>query len=489
MNSPAQAMDAVQEDFSQAQMEQLLQKQRDSFLAEGEVTYQSRIDRLDRLAKLLHENQDALVQAMSEDFGHRSHHQSIVADFYGSYEAIKHQKKELKKWMKPEKRRSPFPLGLIGARSEVHYQPKGVVGNITTWNFPVFVAITPLAGILAAGNRCLVKLTEVTPRTSNLLKALFAQYFDETEVAGITGGPETGAAFSALKLDHIIFTGATSIGKYVLQGAANHLTPVTLELGGKSPVIVGQSANLEETALRIFTGKALNVGQVCISPDYAFVHESQIDTFVSAATAHIEKMFPSMLNNDDYSSVINARHYQRLQSYIDDAREKGGDVRQINPANEDFSQQTSTHKIPMTLVINPSDDMKVMQDEIFGPIISIKSYKNIADVINFINQGERPLALYYFGEDSIERDRVLAETTSGGACVNDVIAHAGVEDIPFGGIGPSGMGNYHGFEGFKTFSHAKAVFKQSKIYMMKFTGMIPPYNDKTDKTLEFMTKD
>ncbi len=488
MNSPATAVETAFEDYSLEQMNSILQKQRDSFLAEGYPSYEVRIDRLTRLEKLLHENQEDLVKAMSKDFGHRSWHQSVVTDFYGSYEAIKHQKKELKKWMKPEKRRSPFPLGLIGAKSEIHYQPKGVVGNITTWNFPVFVAATPLAGILAAGNRCMVKLTEVTPHTSNLLKTLFEKYFDETEVVGITGGPDTGAAFSSLTLDHIIFTGATSIGKYVLQGAAPNLTPVTLELGGKSPVIVSESADSAESALRIFTGKSFNVGQVCISPDYAFVHESKLEQFIKDVEAHVSTMYPTMLNNNDYSSIVNGRHYERLQSYLQDAKDKGGDVRPINPANEDFTQQQGTHKIPMTLVVNPTDDMKVMTDEIFGPIMSIKPYKDISEVIHFINSGPRPLALYYFGHNAAEQDNVMKNTTSGGVAINDVIAHAGVEDIPFGGIGPSGMGNYHGYEGFKTFSHAKSIFTQSKIYMMKFTGMIPPYTDKTEKTLEYMTK-
>ncbi len=491
MNSSAQAISETQNqvDFSQEQMQAILQKQRDSFMKDGFPSLEIRIDRLNRLEKLLRENQQELVEAMAQDFGHRSHHQSLIADFYASFETIKHQKKHIKKWMKKEKRKSPAPLGLIGARSEVHYQPKGVIGNITTWNFPVFVAIGPTAAIIGAGNRCMVKLTEVTPHTSNLMQTLFAKYFDETEVAGITGGPETGADFSSLDLDHILFTGATSIGKYVLQGAANTLTPVTLELGGKSPVVIGKQQDLKETALRIFTGKALNVGQVCISPDYAFVHESQLNDFIQAAEDHIKQMFPTMLNNPDYTSVVNERHYQRLQSYIQDAQDKGGDVRQVNPANEDFSSQNGTHKIPMTIVVNPSDDMKVMQEEIFGPLISIKTYKDIKEVVQYINANPRPLALYYFGHDNQERDYVLQETISGGVAVNDVVAHAGVEDIPFGGIGPSGMGNYHGYEGFKTFSHQKAVFKQSKLFVMKYTGMMPPYGEKTDKTLEFMLKE
>jgi len=489
MNSQVKAFDSATKDFTSEEMAAIVAKQRESFLKEGPVSYETRINRLDRLAKLLHDNQDALVECMSQDFGHRSSHQSLIADFYACYEGIKHHKKELKKWMKPEKRRSPMPLNFLGARSEVQYQPKGVIGNITTWNFPIFVAIGPLIGILAAGNRSVVKLTEVTPRTSNLLAKLFEKYFDETEVAGVTGGPETGAAFSALELDHIVFTGATSIGKHVLRGAAENLTPVTLELGGKSPVVVSQSYDPAEAALRIFTGKALNAGQVCISPDYAFVHETQLADFIREATNHVTKMFPTMVNNKDYSSIINARHQARIQSYIDDAIEKGAEVRVINPGNEDFSQQNGTHKLPMTLVINPTDDMLIMQEEIFGPVVAIKSYSNIQEPIQYINAHARPLALYYFGNDNDERDKVLAETTSGGVCVNDVIAHCGNEDIPFGGIGPSGMGNYHGFDGFKTFSHAKGVFKQSKIFMMKHTNMIPPYNKKTDQAIKFMTQE
>jgi coniferyl-aldehyde dehydrogenase len=467
----------------------ILAKQRASFEKEGFVSYERRLDRLNRLESLLYDNIDILCEALKEDFGHRSLHQSKIADFYGSFEALKHTKKHLKKWMKDEKRQSPFPLGLIGAKSKIQYQPKGVVGNITTWNFPVFVACTPLIGILAAGNRCMVKLTEITPKTSELLKQLFAKYFDETEVVGITGGPEVGEAFSSLPLDHIIFTGATSVGKYILRGAAENLTPVTLELGGKSPVVLSRSADIKEAVLRIFTGKALNCGQVCISPDYVFVPEEQLELFTKLAEMHIKEMFPTMLNNDDYTSVVNRKHYDRIMGIIEDAQEKGADVRIINPAKEDFNTQTTTHKIPLTMIVNPSDDLRAMQEEIFGPVISIKTYKNIDDAINYINANPRPLSLYYFGDDAGEQAEVLNRTTSGGVAVNDVIAHAGVEDIPFGGIGPSGMGNYHGFEGFKTFSHAKSIFSQSKkIYMMKYTGVIPPYADKTEKTLEFMLK-
>lgn len=469
-------------------MQALLDKQRASFIKDGYPSLATRLDRLNRLENLIHENMPALCQAMSDDFGHRSAHQSQVADMYASLESIKQTKKNLARWMKPEKRKSPMPLGLLGARSQVIYQPKGVIGNITTWNFPVFVAITPLAGILAAGNRCMVKLTEVTPKTSDLLQQLFSQYFDETEVVGITGGVQVGADFSGLPLDHIIFTGATSVARYILQAAAPNLTPVTLELGGKSPVIIGRSADLDETTLRIFAGKALNVGQVCISPDYVFVPEEQLEDFVRLANKHVKTLFPSILDNPDYTSVINERHYQRIRSAIDDAKQKGIDVREINPINEDLSQQQGTHKIPMTLVIKPSDDCLIMQNEIFGPVICIKTYSNVQETIDYINNNPRPLALYYFGNDSQEKRNILHNTTSGNVTINDVIAHAGVEDLPFGGIGPSGMGNYHGFDGFKTFSHAKGVFTQTKMNMMKLSGMMPPYGKKTEKTLDVLLK-
>lgn len=465
-----------------------LNKMRDSFLEEGHVSYESRIDRLNRLEQLLFDNLQPLCDAMSEDFGHRSSHQSRVTDFYASVETIKFTRDNLKKWMKNEKRKPPLPLRLIGTKAHIQYQPKGVVGNITTWNFPVYVAVGPTAGIIGAGNRCMVKLTEVTPKTSEMMKQLFTKYFHETEIVGVTGGPQTGAAFAELPLDHILFTGATSVGRHIMQAAVKNLTPVTLELGGKSPVIVSRSYDMKTAAERIFTGKSLNCGQVCISPDYCFVPEEKLGEFFTHAENHIKAMFPTMLNNPDYTSVVNERHQQRILSYIDDARQKGADVREINPAGENFSQQKTTHKVPLTMVVNPSDDLQVMQSEIFGPILCVKTYKNVDECIRYINSHPRPLALYYFGYDKQEQDHVLNNTTSGGVVVNDVLAHAGLEDAPFGGVGHSGMGNYHGIDGFRTFSHAKTVMTQSKINMMKYTGMIPPYSKKTDQSLEFMLK-
>lgn len=476
-------------DTGAAEMQAALEKQRAAYLEEGAVSAEVRIDRLKRLVDLVHDHREEFVAALSKDFGHRSSHQSLMSDIFSSLETIKHSIKSVKKWMKPEKRKAPSPMNIFGARARIEYQPKGVVGILGTWNFPLNTVISPLAGILAAGNRALIKYSEVTPATSELLDRLVKQYYKEDEVTGFLGGPEAGAAFSALPLDHLIFTGATSIGKHVLRAASEHLTPVTLELGGKSPVIVSRDADMAEAVRRIFAGKALNVGQVCLSPDYVFVPEDQLQDFVGLAEKTITEMFPTMLNNPDYSSVINERHYQRLLSYLEDAKEKECTIRQVNPAKEDFSQQEGVHKIPMTLFVEPTEDTLVMQNELFGPFICVKAYKKIDSCIDYINSHPRPLGLYYFGKKTGDEVRkVLDNTTSGGVCINDVMVHASCEDIPFGGIGPSGMGNYHGFEGFKTFSHARSVFTSTKLNLQALGGMLPPYGEKADKTLKGLIK-
>ncbi|MEL6831102.1 MAG: coniferyl aldehyde dehydrogenase, partial [Pseudomonadota bacterium] len=353
--------------------------------------------------------------------------------------------------------------------------PKGVVGIISPWNFPVQLTFGPLANVFAAGNRAMIKPSEFTERTSDLMKELFAKYFDEDIVAVATGGPDVGAAFSKLAFDHLVFTGATSIAHHVMRAAADNLVPLTLELGGKSPVILGRSANLEKAASRIMAGKTLNAGQICLAPDYAFVPEEKTRDFVGAAQVAVEKMFPTGLkDNDDYTSVVNQRHFDRLNGYLDDARSKGAEVIEINPTGDNFSQQPH-HKIAPHLILNPSDDMQVMQDEIFGPILPIKTYQETSDAVAYVNANDRPLGLYYFGEDAGERDQVINKTTSGGVTVNDVIFHVAQEELPFGGIGPSGMGAYHGHDGFLEFTHKKAVYSQTGSEMLAM--MRPPYTD------------
>lgn len=457
----------------------ILAKQKAAHLRDGIPSVEKRIDWLDRSIDLLTTHGDKLNEAMREDFGHRSVDQSNFTDIAGSIGALKHAKKHVKTWMKPEKRSTDFPLGLFGAKARIQYQPKGVIGVISPWNFPVNLTFTPLAGVFAAGNRTMIKPSEFTERTSELMKQLFAEYYSEEEVAVVTGGPDVGAAFSKLAFDHLLFTGATSIAYHVMRAAADNLVPLTLELGGKSPVILGESADLEKAAKRIMAGKTLNAGQICLAPDYAFVPKAKTQDFIKAASASVESMFPAGIkDNDDYTSVINQRHFERLNGYIDDARSKGAEVINLNPKQEDLIQQPH-HKIAPTIIVDPTDDMKVMQDEIFGPILPIKTYGSTQEAVDYINAHPRPLGLYYFGQDADEREHVLNNTTSGGVTVNDVIFHVAQEDLPFGGVGPSGMGSYHGVDGFREFSHRKSVYTQVGPDLMAIAR--PPYGEKYRK--------
>lgn len=457
---------------SRDEMMRILEKQKAAQLREGIPTEQRRAEWLDRCIAALLTNQTKIVDALSEDFGHRSKDQSLFTDVVASVDSLKHSKKHLSKWMKPEKRKPISPLGFLGAKARVEFQPKGVVGVVAPWNFPVNLTFVPLAGIIAAGNRSIIKPSEFTPATSQVMKEMIEEAFDESEIAVVTGGAETGAAFSSLPFDHLLFTGATSIAYHVMRAASENLVPLTLELGGKSPVIVSESADMEKTAARIMAGKTLNAGQICLAPDYIFTPEHKVGEFVTAATNAVTKMYPTLKDNDDYTSVINQRHFDRLQGYLEDARAKGAEIVEINPADENFSQQPH-HKIPPTLVLNPSDDMDVMKDEIFGPILPVKTYKASDEAIGYINDNPRPLGLYYFGSDKAEETRVLNNTTSGGVTVNDVLFHNAAEDLPFGGVGPSGMGAYHGHDGFLEFSHKKAIYTQTNSEILAI--MRPPY--------------
>jgi len=470
-------------------MREIFEGQRRAFLEEGVVTAETRIDRLDRVRRMIGRHQDAIVEACHRDFGSRSRHQSRMSEVMSVMGGMQYARDRVRNWMRGEKRKVMFPLSLLGARARVEFQPKGVVGTLGTWNFPVYTSIVPLAGIFAAGNRAMVKFSEIAPETSGLLQMLIGEHFDETECAGITGGPDVGAEFASLPFDHMIFTGGTGIGRHILRAAAENLTPVTLELGGKSPVIVGRSYDLDKAAGRIMVGKALNLGQACLAPDYCLVPRERVEEFAAATENHVATMFPRIIENPDYSAVVNARHHRRIAAMVQDARERGGDVREINPAGEDFTRQPDgLCKMPMTLVIEPSDDMLVMQEEIFGPVLCVRGYETIDDCIRYVNAKPRPLGLYYFGNDPEEERRVLDRTISGGVTVNDVMVHSSCEDLPFGGIGPSGMGSYHGRDGFLTFSHQKPVFRQSRIDVMKLSGMMPPYGAKCEKQLDRMCK-
>ena len=469
-------------------MNAILARQKAAHLRDGPPDAAVRIDRLDRCIKLLIDYEKQITAAINADFGNRPAEVTGVTDIAGSIGPLKHAKAHLQGWMKPEKRKTtPALLGLFGAKAEVRYQPKGVVGVISPWNFPVNLTFSPLAGVLAAGNRAMIKPSEYTPKTSALMASMFASAFDEEEIAVIVGGPEVGQAFSELAFDHLIFTGATSVARHVMRAAAQNLVPLTLELGGKSPVVLGRSADFATAAARVMAGKTMNAGQICLAPDYVLAPQDKLNVFVDEAKKSVAAMFPTIKDNPDYTAVIADRHYDRIRGYVDDARAKGAEIVEINPADEDFSQQEH-RKIPPTLILNPTDDMKVMQEEIFGPLLPVKTYGAIGEATAYINAHDRPLAIYYFGQDDVERERVVDGTTSGGVTVNDVIFHVAQEELPFGGVGPSGMGSYHGVDGFKEFSHRKAVYRQIKTDIGPMKMLRPPYGEGVRKFLASQMK-
>ena len=464
-------------------LDAILAAQRAASESERPTPITVRKDRLDRAIRMMIDNAETFCTVLAADFGQRSRELTMLTDIISSIRSLKHARKYVARWSRRERRRLDFPLGLLGARAWIDYQPKGVVGVIAPWNFPVQLTMSPLAGIFAAGNRAMVKTSEFTPRTAALFEEIAGRYFDPSELAFVSGGPEVGQAFSALPFDHLLFTGATGVGRHILRAAADNLTPVTLELGGKSPVIIGRSADIAQATMRIATGKMMNAGQICLAPDYLIVPDDREGAVVSGLQAAASALYPRVLDNPDYTAVVNERHHLRLQSYLDDARAKGGEIIAVNPAGEDIAASNGT-VMPLTIVRNPSDDMAVMRDEIFGPVLPVRTYRTVDEAIAFVNGRDRPLGLYYFGTDEAEQRQVLERTVSGGVTINDVIFHVAAEELPFGGIGPSGMGHYHGFEGFKTFSHARSVYRQPRIDVAKLGGFKPPYGRTTEATIK-----
>ena len=464
-------------------MQGLLARQKAAHLRDGAPTAEQRVDRIDRCIGLLVDHCSEIEQALNDDFGARSKEATAFTDVASSVGTLKYAKAKLRAWMRPEKRRTtPAILGLFGARAEVRFQPKGVIGIISPWNFPVNLTFTPLAGVLAAGNRAMIKPSEYTPATSALMARMFGSVFSDEEVAVVTGGPEVGQTFAALPFDHLVFTGATSIAAHVMRAAAENLTPLTLELGGKSPVIVSRSADIGRAAARIMNGKTMNAGQICLAPDYVMVPNDKVQAFVDSAKAAVAEMFPTIKDNPDYTAVISQRHYDRISGYVDEARTAGAEVIELKPEGEDLSQQEH-RKIAPTLILDPSDQLKVMKEEIFGPVLPVKGYASVGEAVAYVNAHDRPLGLYYFGEDAGEREQVLSQTTSGGVTVNDVVFHVAQEDLPFGGVGLSGMGSYHGRDGFREFSHRKAVYTQIKADLPQLKALRPPYGPAIRKYL------
>ncbi len=464
-------------------LNRLLRQQQQAFGGDMNPSREVRLDRLARLERLLDDDAEReFAEAISQDFGNRSRVETVLAETIFTRTAIKQARKHLKAWMKP--RRMPTAMTYLPGRSRLLRQPLGVVGIISPWNYPLQLALAPLVGALAAGNRAMLKPSEFTPRLSEVLRRRIAEVFAEDEVAVVVGDADVGKAFSALPFDHLVFTGSTPVGRIVAQAAAKNLTPVTLELGGKSPAIIDASADFARIVERIAFGKLLNAGQTCIAPDYLLVPRDRRDELVAALRAVVARMYPTIQDNPDYTSIVSDRHYQRLRELVDDARARGAQVVELAPAGE--SADPARRKLAPTLLLDVDDSMRVMQEEIFGPLLPIVAVDSAQAAIDYVNAHDRPLALYWFGEDRAARDRVLAHTISGGVTINDTLLHIAQEALPFGGVGPSGQGCYHGEFGFRQFSKEKPVFIQSRLSGVKL--LYPPYGAFTEKMLKALAR-
>ena len=440
--------------------------------------YAQRMDDLARLRAAYQPRVEEFAKATSADFGRRSRHESLLSDGMTVLNEIDHLRRHLRGWM--QARRAAADWLFAPARTEVRYQPLGVVGIIAPWNYPVNLALKPLAAAVAAGNHVMLKPSEHTPRTSALLQQLLADVFPAERVATVLGGPDVAAAFAALPFDHLFFTGSTAVGRKVMAAAAPNLTPVTLELGGKSPVIVAPDYPIATAVDRIAAGKFLNAGQTCIAPDYVLLPRSAIPDFVGEMQKYISARYPDLAANPDYSSIVNPAQYARLRGYLDQAQAAGAKIIELAPGD------TGQRVLPPTLVLDAREDLALMQEEIFGPILPLVAVASVDAAIDYINARPRPLSLYHFDNDKARTQRVLERTIAGGVSINDTVMHFAQSDLPFGGVGPSGMGHYHGREGFLTFSKQKPVLYQARWTSMKF--MRPPYRGMADFLVKFLTR-
>jgi acyl-CoA reductase-like NAD-dependent aldehyde dehydrogenase len=464
-------------------MREMLQRMREAQRADVFPSYESRVGDLDRLERAILRRKDEIVDAIVRDFGHRARAEIQLSEIFLTVEEIRYARENLKGWMT----RRDAAVGWLfrPARAELVPQPLGVIGVISPWNYPLSLALIPLVNALAAGNRVMIKPSEYTPASGELLRSLLADAFEPDHVGVVLGDATVGAAFAGLAFDHLVFTGSTQVGRHVMRAAAENLVPVTLELGGKSPAIVGRDVSLATAAERIASGKLFNSGQTCIAPDYVLVPIEKRETFIDELRKAVARMAPSIADNPDYTCVVNDRHYRRLVGYLDEARAKGARVIEVNPRGETLD--AAQRKLPLTLVVEPDDALRVMQDEIFGPILPIKAYTSIEEAFAFINDRPRPLALYYFSDDKDETERVLHETIAGGVTVNDAMLHVGQPGLPFGGVGASGMGAYHGRWGFDTFTRMKPVFHQAKVNGGALIR--PPYGRVLDAALKVLLRE
>ncbi|MBA3487839.1 MAG: coniferyl aldehyde dehydrogenase [Lysobacter sp.] len=436
----------------------LFDQQAAQFLEQPFPTLDQRRKWLGDLDRSIRSHLPQIQQALGRDFGHRCEEETLLAEIMGSLNAISYARKHLKSWMKPRSRR--VDMSFQPATARIVPQPLGVVGIMAPWNYPFGLVIKPLISALAAGNRVMIKPSELTPAVAALLRTMLGEIFAESQVCVIEGDDQVARAFTELPFNHLLFTGSSSTGKQVMAAAARNLTSLTLELGGKSPTIIGEDYDMALAAKSIATGKAFNCGQTCTAPDYVLVPKARIQEFIDSFADTIRRMYPDPIQNPDYTSVINTRHFDRLQGYLSDAVTRGARIIDIYPASR---SDEATRKLLPTLVIDPPEDSRIMHDEIFGPLLVVIPYGQLKDAMDFINRRPRPLALYVFTNDRSVEDAVLRGTVSGGVTVNDTLLHYTQESLPFGGVGNSGFGAYHGETGFQTFSHAKPVFRQSRI--------------------------
>ena len=435
-------------------MEKALQTQKEAFIKNGPPNYKLRIDRLRRCIALIKGYEPKIIEALNQDFKNRSIHEIKISEIDQTIRNLLFTIKNLKKWMRPQKRMSSLGTGLLGARALMTPTPLGSVGIIAPWNFPVAMVFYPATSILAAGNSIMAKPSEITPATSSLIKEAVDKYFDVSEFAVFLGGPKTGQRFSSLSHDHLLYTGSGKVAKKVLEVASKNLIPTTLELGGKSPTIISDDAKLSLAAKRILFAKTLNSGQICLSPDYIFLKKGLENNFVS----ELKKTFSKFYNNNanDYTSMVNTTHYNRMQSYLDDAIKKGATVTSLGELDSKEKNTISTK-----LIFGVNDTMEVMKNEIFGPLLPVMLYEDLSEVADYINKHDHPLGLYFFGKNKYQQDYIINNTRSGGVTINDTMFHLLQSRLPFGGVGSSGYGYYHGYEGFLNFSNLRAIYHQT----------------------------
>jgi coniferyl-aldehyde dehydrogenase len=464
----------------EAELASLLGKLKAAQRKSAAPDYEARISHLEKLERALIARKQDFVNAIAMDYGVRSKHETLAGEVMVLINEIKHARAHLHEWMETDAREVSWMF--MPARAEVLMQPVGVVGIMSPWNYPLQLAVGPLIGALAAGNRVMIKPSELTPDTGELLRTMITETFAPDHVSVVTGGVEVAEAFARLPFDHLVFTGSTRLGKLVMKAAAENLVPVTLELGGKSPAIVAEGYSIPQAAQKIMYGKCYNAGQTCVAPDYVLLPKGRADAFVEECRAAFAAMYPYIQGNPDYTAIINDRHYQRLQGYLDDAKNRGAKVVELNPRKEELD--SNARKMAPVLVLHAKDDALLMQEEIFGPILPIRTYESLDEAIGYVNDHPRPLALYVFDNDQRRIDKVLRETMSGGVGVNETLVHVAQTDLPFGGIGPSGMGHYHAREGFEAFTKKRSVFYQSRINGMPL--LRPPYGPRMDFALKML---